>query len=46
MDTEKTVLTDVSVIEISFEADTNPKANVVPTPTIAGLGVCLTILSG
>ncbi|KAF2539537.1 hypothetical protein F2Q68_00018704 [Brassica cretica] len=36
MDTEKTVLTDVPVMEISLEADTNPKADVVPTPTIAG----------
>ncbi|WZY94926.1 hypothetical protein YC2023_067255 [Brassica napus] len=36
MDTEKTVLTDVPVLEISLEADTNPKVDVVPTPTIAG----------
>ncbi|KAF3561747.1 hypothetical protein DY000_02011037 [Brassica cretica] len=36
MDTEMTVLTVVLVMEISLEADTNPKADVVPTPTIAG----------
>ncbi|KAH0851944.1 hypothetical protein HID58_094336 [Brassica napus] len=32
----ETVLTDVPVLEISLEADTNPKVDVVPTPTIAG----------
>ena len=45
MDAEKPVLTDVPVMEISLEADTNPEADVVVTPTIAGLVVCLTILS-
>nr|VDD63084.1 unnamed protein product [Brassica oleracea] len=36
MDAEKPVLTDVPVMEISLEADTNPEADVVVTPTIAG----------
>ena len=45
MDAEKPVLTDVPVMEISLEADTNPEADVAVTPTIAGLVVCLTILS-
>lgn len=45
MDAEKPVLTDVPVMETSLEADTNPEADVVVTPTIAGLVVCLTILS-
>nr|VDD07645.1 unnamed protein product [Brassica oleracea] len=36
MDAKKPVLTDVPVMEISLEADTNPEADVAVTPTIAG----------
>ncbi|CAH8309138.1 unnamed protein product [Eruca vesicaria subsp. sativa] len=36
MNAEKPVLTDVYVMEISLEADTNPETDVVATPTIAG----------
>ncbi|KAF3496765.1 hypothetical protein DY000_02056677 [Brassica cretica] len=42
MDAEKPVLTDVPVMEISLEADTNPEADVVVTPTIAGGGEVVT----
>ncbi|WZZ08863.1 hypothetical protein YC2023_094784 [Brassica napus] len=34
MDAEKPVLTDLPVMEISLEADTNLEADVLPTPTI------------
>ncbi|KAH0883537.1 hypothetical protein HID58_059633 [Brassica napus] len=36
MDAKKPVLTDVPVMKISLEADTNPEADVAVTPTIAG----------
>ncbi|KAH0865389.1 hypothetical protein HID58_082600 [Brassica napus] len=46
MDAEKPVLTDVPVMEISLEADTNPEADVVVTPTIAVLVVCEVVTDG